>query len=237
MQLLSALGIELGPKLSAPRLKVYAANKSDNQQILLFRGNLFGVPWPVIANQLEDQNISYDLVDAGQIWLSVTDNSKTRGLLQEIPISYKTALKTQIHVPNEGFRKTEIQKKFEITKLLPPGVILVATVVAGLFLIKPDQPAPSKEPPAIRCAIDLATEDFNSWLSKQLTDSWVESKDDPVIQTELGILDLRIIQELGSTISLQGSLICEDGQTKELHFRADKSTLGKVVSLGSKLDP
>ena len=89
--------------------------------------------------------------------------------------------------------------------------------------------------PEATCALDLANAELEKWLSSSI-ESAPASSGEVLVQSRLGLLSLEIEQILGSTQSVTGSIKCEDGRSKSLHFRLDTSANGALVQLGKDLD-
>jgi hypothetical protein len=237
-RLLAARGISLGETIPASGLRVILAKDRAANSLLLVRGKIYGPAWPSIADLLEQSGIEYSLIDAGKTWLVAADSSITREVLQQSANRARQSANEQILVPDVGFVSAGRKRKFELRSLIGPA--LLALFSLGLALVPSITPTITQqaevESPEVACALDLDDSEIENWIASSV-DSVATSSGEFMLESKLGILRLEIQQTLGSTQSVTGSINCDDGRSKHLHFRLDASANGALVELGQKLDP
>lgn len=238
-RLLAAKGITLGKPLLIRGFRAYVASNETTNAILLLRGNFWGASWPSIATQLEQSGIDHWLIQAGKTWIVVADSSNTRSLLQDSSIRARQSVREQVLVPEVGFVTTGVRRKLELRSFIGP--VIAAVVVLLLALVPADLPDAANqtqvEAPEISCALDLPEGKLREWIASGIDSSSPKGSGELIIQSKLGLLKLEIEQILGSTQSVTGSIKCDDGRSKTLHYRLDASANGSLVDLGQKLNP
>lgn len=235
---MAARGISLGETIPASGLRLILAKDRAANSLLLVRGKIYGPAWPSIADLLEQSGIEYSLIDAGKTWLVTIDSSITREVLKQSIYRARESASEQILIPDLGFVNAGRKKKFELRSLSGPA--LLALISLGLALVPYITPMTTQQAevasPEVACALDLDDADIEKWIASSV-DSAATSSGEYLLESKLGILRLEIQQTLGSTQSVTGSINCDDGRSKHLHFRLDASASGALVELGQKLDP
>ncbi|CAB4627854.1 unannotated protein [freshwater metagenome] len=236
---LTALGLTVGSPLKKVGLRLYEAINQQGTAQLLFRGNLLGPTWPSLKHLLDLFEIDCTTVHAGAAWLLCNDDELVHRVLDEAQSNSRQCFRDDVLIPDVGFVSSGMPRKFDFRLLVMPVVILGLTLtVAGALSIRPDAPVQKVEPTAsLTCALDLPEPEFQEWFRATVSGSKGKDLDVIVVQTELGSLNLKVDQALGSTILVSGSLECSDGRSKGLQFRADDSADGTLVELGTKLNP
>jgi hypothetical protein len=239
LRTLNAMGYTLGDKLKITGLRSYRCVNSLGHEVLLVRGELLGPSWPSIAWYLEQRGEEFKLIEAGGVWLVVEKKSATSELLAEFIVAAKHSSQQEVYLPQVGFATSEVRKRFEARLLVAPALILMLTLSIAFF--RPSEPPIEstllEQETQISCALDLASDEFDRWLEQRIFDALDQSKDEVILQTELGLLNLITEGSIGSTKRLAGYLECQDGRSLELHLRADSSGKGSLIQLGEKLDP
>ena len=142
-------------------------------------------------------------------------------------------------MPEMGFVSAGMKKRFETRNLLGP--VTIGLVSLGLFLVPavvPDEePIEQSAQLEISCALDLSADEIKDWVATSLEDLEAASSAEVLVQSKLGALSLKIQQTLGSTQSVTGKVECDDGRSKQLHYRLDTSANGSLVEIGQKLNP
>jgi len=238
-RVLVAKGYYLGKSLSAPSLRVYQARDQIGSEFLFVRGKILGPSWPSIAKVLDESQIEYALIEAGNIWLVATDHERVRQVFFGISKLAKHSVSEEVLVPEVGFVAAGIKKRLEIRNLLGP--IFVALLSMGLFIVPtliPEQAALEQPKPVeISCVLDLPADEFNQWVAKSFQGRGSTNSPEVLVQSELGTLFLKIQQTLGSTQSVMGQVECEDGRSRKLHYRLDASASGNLIEIGQDLNP
>jgi hypothetical protein len=85
--------------------------------------------------------------------------------------------------------------------------------------------------------LDLADRELERWIASNIDLSSSSNSEEILVDSKLGLLSLEIQQTIGSTQSVTGSIQCEDGRSKSLHYRLDSSADGNLVELSQRLDP
>jgi hypothetical protein len=144
----------------------------------------------------------------------------------------------EILVPEVGFVEAGIKRRFDSRVLIGPAALALASL--GLMFVPAVMPESTEqeEIPAREetCALDLERAEIEEWITSSIEESSLGSGE-VLVQSTLGDLNLEIEQTLGSTQSVTGSIRCDDGRSKTLHYRLDASANGKLVELSQKLDP
>lgn len=238
-RLLVARGYYLGKPISAPRIRIYQAHDQLGSEYLLIRGKTLGPSWPTIAKVFDESQIEYSLIELGSIWIVSADGQKTRQILSGLNKLVKQSASQEVLVPEVGFLSAGIKKRFEPRILAGPVVIGIVSL--GLFLVPAvvpeEKPLDQSAQLEISCALDLSAEELKNWVATSLEDRETASSAEVLVQSTLGALSLKIQQTLGSTQSVTGKVECEDGRSKQLHYRLDASTNGSLVEIGQKLNP
>ncbi len=238
-RVLVAKGYHLGKPLSGPSLRVYQARDQIGSEFLFVRGKILGPSWPSIAKVLDESQIEYALIEAGNIWLVATDHESVRQVLYGISKLAKHSVSEEVLVPEVGFVAAGIKKRLEIRNLLGP--IFVALLSMGWFIVPtliPEQEALEQPKPVeISCVLDLPADEFNQWVAKSFQGRGSTNSPEVLVQSELGNLFLKIQQTLGSTQSVMGQVECEDGRSRKLHYRLDVSASGNLIEIGQDLNP
>jgi len=89
----------------------------------------------------------------------------------------------------------------------------------------------------ISCALDLSADELKDWVATSLEGREAANSAEVLVQSALGTLSLKIQQTLGSTQSWTGKIECEDGRSKQLHYRLDASAHGSLVEIRQELNP
>ncbi len=237
-RLLAAKGISLGKAIPAGGLGVISAIDASVNSLLLVRGKLLGPNWPSIANQLDQFDVEYSLVEAGKVWIVTADSPHTRSVLELLAKRARQSAQEKVLVPDVGFVSAGQKKRFEPRIIIGP--VVLAVVSLALAIVPAAQPAsteiPLAEIPEATCALDLVDAELQEWIASSIESSSASSGE-VLVQSRLGLLSLEIEQTLGSTQSVTGSIKCEDGRFKSLHFRLDASANGALVELRQELDP
>jgi hypothetical protein len=188
---------------------------------------------------LDESQIEYALIEAGNIWLVAPDSERVRQVLFGINKLAKHSVSEEVLVPEVGFVAAGIKKRLEIRNLLGP--VIVALLSMGLFIVPtliPEQEALEQPKQVeISCVLDLPADEFNKWVAESFEGRGTSNAAEVQVQSELGTLTLEVQQTLGSTQSVTGQAECEDGRSKKLHYRLDTSANGNLVEIGQELNP
>ena len=235
-RLLAAKGISVGKAIPVKGITAILAIDHSVNSLLLLRGKVSGPSWPSIADHLDQSGIEYSLVEAGRVWIVTADSSHARSVLELLAKRARQSAQEQVLVPDVGFISAGRKKKFEPRQIFGP--VLLAVVSLALALVPIAQPEstdiPLAELPEATCALDLVDAELQEWIASSIGSF---SSGEVLVQSRLGVLSLEIEQTLGSTQSVTGSIKCQDGRFKFLHFRLDASANGALVELGQELDP
>jgi hypothetical protein len=238
-RLLVAKGIVLEKAIAFRALSVFLAKDPTRNTLLVFRGKVLGLSWPAIAEQLEQAGIEYSLVEAGKTWLVIADSPSNRETLQEMATRARECIREQVLVADVGFVTAGKNKRFEPRVLIGPA--LVALMSLALVMIPASSTKSTEqtavETPEATCALDLLDGELESWIASSIDLSSSSTSGKVIVDSKLGLLSLEIQQTIGSTQSVTGSIQCEDGREKSLHYRLDVSANGKLVELSQRLDP
>jgi hypothetical protein len=235
-RLLAANGISVGKAIPVKGINAILAFDQSANPLLLLRGKVSGPSWPSIADHLDQSGIEYSLIDAGIIWIVTADTSATHSMLELLTKRARQSAQEQVLVPDVGFVSAGRKKRFEPRLVIGPVVLAVVSLALALVpAVQPESTAiPVAEIPEATCALDLVDAELERWIASSIESS---SSREVLVQSRLGLLRLEIEQTLGSTQSVTGSIKCEDGRFKSLHFRLDASASGALVELGQELDP
>jgi hypothetical protein len=235
-RLLAAKGISVGKAIPVKGIYAILAIDQSANPLLLLRGKVSGPSWPSIADHLDQPGIEYSLIDAGKIWIVTADTSATHSMLELLTKRARQSAQEQVLVPDVGFVSAGRKKRFEPRLVIGPVVLAVVSLALALVpAVQPESTAiPVAEIPEATCALDLVDAELEKWIASSIESS---SSREVLVQSRLGLLRLEIEQTLGSTQSVTGSIKCEDGRFKSLHFRLDASASGALVELGQELDP
>jgi hypothetical protein len=237
-RLLLAKGIVLGKGLQIKGLRASLAKDREANTLLVLRGRFWGPSWPALATYLELTGIEYSLIEVGKTWVVTGDSASTREVLQSSNASANQCAREQILVPDVGFVNAGIRKRFEPRVVIGPALIAVASL-ALVFVptVLPESPGKVQlETQEVDCALDLSPAEIEKWIASSMGESALSSGE-VLVQSKLGDLSIEIEQTIGSTQSVTGSIRCDDGRSKTLHYRLDASANGSLVELGQKLDP
>jgi hypothetical protein len=238
-RLLAAKGIVLEKVIALRALSVFLAKDQARNSLLVLRGKVLGPSWPAIAEQLEQAGIEHSLVEAGKTWLVIADNPSTREELQGLAIRAREHARDQILVPDVGFVTAGTNKRFEPRVLIGPA--LVALMSLAFVLVPAASPKSNEQTPVetqgATCALDLLDGELESFIASSIDLSSSSTSGEVIVDSKLGLLSLEIQQTIGSTQSVTGSIQCQDGRSKSLHYRLDVSANGKLVELSQRLDP
>ena len=220
-------------------LKVFLAEDHAKESFLVVRGKIVGPSWPIIGENLVQAGLDYSITEVGKTWLVVADSPATRAALQETNSRTRQTAREEVLVPEVGFVNSEIKARFEPRSLIGPAAVAVASIALAFTpaLIQRPIDQESTEHAEIRCAMDLPKKQLTEWIFSSLEKSLQATSNEFALQSKLGFLRLEIRQRIGSTQSVTGSIECEDGRSKLLHYRLDTSASGALVELGQKLDP
>ena len=235
-RLLAAKGISVGKAIPVKGINAILAFDQSANPLLLLRGKVSGPSWPSIADHLDQSGIEYSLIDAGRIWIVTADSPATHSTLELLTKRARQSAQEQVLVPDVGFVSAGRKKRFEPRLVIGPVVLAVVSLALALVpAVQPESTAiPVAEIPEATCALDLVDAELEKWIASSIESS---SSREVLVQSRLGLLRLEIEQTLGSTQSVTGSIKCEDGRFKSLHFRLDASASGALVELGQELDP
>lgn len=235
-RLLAAKGISVGKAIPVKGINAILAFDQSANPLLLLRGKVSGPSWPSIADHLDQSGIEYSLIDAGKIWIVTADTPATHSMLELLTKRARQSAQEQVLVPDVGFVSAGRKKRFEPRLVIGPVVLAVVSLALALVpAVQPESTAiPVAEIPEATCALDLVDAELERWIASSIESS---SSREVLVQSRLGLLRLEIEQTLGSTQSVTGSIKCEDGRFKSLHFRLDASASGALVELGQELDP
>ena len=238
-RVLIARGYYLGKALSVQGLRIHQTQDQLGSELLLIRGKVLGPSWPTIAKVLDEAQIDYTLIEAGKLWLLAQDGERIRGIVSGLNQQAKQSASQEVLVPEVGFVSAGIKKRFDTRNLLGP--VTIGLVSLGLFLVPavvPDEePIEQSAQLEISCALDLSADEIKDWVATSLEDLEAASSAEVLVQSKLGALSLKIQQTLGSTQSVTGKIECDDGRSKQLHYRLDTSANGSLVEIGQKLNP
>jgi hypothetical protein len=238
-RLLAAKGLALGKVLPIKGLRVFLAKDQAGKSLLVLRGKVFGPSWPSIAVHLEHSNIEYSIIEGGRIWIVTFDHSTNRAAIQASMTQARKSIRDQVLVPDVGFVNAGIKKSFEPRILIGP--VVVAVVSLSLALVPELLPKPNDQAelvtPEVSCALDLANQQLEDWITSSIGSSSSTASGEILVQSKLGLLSIKVLQTIGSTQSVTGSIRCDDGRSKNLHYRLDASANGNLVQLSQKLDP
>jgi len=235
-RLLAAKGISVGKAIPVKGINAILAIDQSANPLLLLRGKVSGPSWPSIADHLDQSGIEYSLIDAGRIWIVTADSPATHSMLELLTKRARQSAQEQVLVPDVGFISAGRKKRFEPRVVIGPVVLAVVSLALALVpALQPESTAiPVAEIPEATCALDLVDAELERWIASSIESS---SSGEVLVQSRLGLLSLQIEQTLGSTQSVTGSIKCQDGRFKSLHFRLDASASGALVELGQELDP
>ena len=237
-RLLAARGISLGEPLNLKGLRVHSAYDHNGAKLLL-RGRITGPSWPSISLHLESLDIESSLIEVGKIWILTADTEQTRSILNQLSRRARQSLNELVLVPDVGFVSGGAKRKFDPRSLIGP--IAFSLMILGFALIPTALPEQIEQKPTVddklSCALDLSDFEMRKWIAESISVRDLASPKKILVNSELGLLDLEIEQTLGSTQSVTGSIECNDGRTKQLHYRLDASANGTLVELGQKLNP
>jgi len=233
-RLFSALGIEVGLRIRAPRLQVFMAKNLQGENLLLVRGNGFGPTWANLANNFEGSGQVVKILRVGEYWVCVLDCFECRELIRMVSAQVTADSKTKILVPDVGFVESNQKRKIDPRHIAIPAIVLVSSIALGawLNLDAPEDISLGVEEEAISCALDLKPQEFEGWITQQLTKSLNADSRELVSQTELGLLNVRIDQQIGSTQKISAHIECPDGRSQAFDYRGDNTNLGKLMPLG-----
>jgi hypothetical protein len=238
-RVLIARGYYLGKALSVRGLHIYKIHDQLGSEFLLIRGKVLGPSWPTIAKVLDEAQIDYTLIEAGKLWLLAQESERIHRIVAGLNQQAKQSASQEVLVPEVGFVSAGIKKRFETRTLLGP--VTIGLVSLGLFLVPAvvtqEEPLEQSVRPEISCALDLSADELKDWVANGLEDRETASSADVLVQSKLGALSLKIQQTLGSTQSVTGKIECDDGRSKQLHYRLDTSANGSLVEIGQKLNP
>ena len=235
-RLLAAKGISVGKAIPVKGINAILAIDQSANPLLLLRGKVSGPSWPSIADHLDQSGIEYSLIDAGRIWIVTADSPATHSMLELLTKRARQSAQEQVLVPDVGFISAGRKKRFEPRVVIGPVVLAVVSLALALVpALQPESTAiPVAEIREATCALDLVDAELERWIASSIESS---SSGEVLVQSRLGLLSLQIEQTLGSTQSVTGSIKCQDGRFKSLHFRLDASASGALVELGQELDP
>ena len=233
-RLFSALGLEVGLRIRAPRLRVFMAKNLQGESLLLIRGSGFGPTWANLANIFEGSGQVVKILRVGEYWVCIQDCFECRELIRLVSAQVTADSRTKILVPDVGFVESNQKRKIDPRHIAIPAIFLVSTMALGAWLNidVPEDKSLGVEEEAISCALDLKPQEFEGWLMQQLTKSLNAESRDLVAQTELGLLNIRIDEQIGSTQKISGHLECPDGRSQAFEYRGDNTNLGKLMPLG-----
>jgi hypothetical protein len=238
-RVLVARGHYLGKALSVRGLRIYQTHDQLGSEFLLIHGKTLGPSWPTIAKMLDESQIEYSLIEAGRNWLVVPDGERIRGIVSGLNKLAKQSASEEVFVPELGFVSAGIKKRFETRTLLGPVSIGIASL--GLFFVPTSVPEQTNlEQSAqveISCALDLSADELKDWVATSLEGREAANSAEVLVQSALGTLSLKIQQTLGSTQGWTGKIECEDGRSKQLHYRLDASAHGSLVEIRQELNP
>jgi hypothetical protein len=238
-RVLIARGYYLGKALSARGLRIHQTHDQLGSEFLLIRGKLLGPSWPTIAKVLDEAQIDYTLIEAGKLWLLAQESERIHRIVAGLNQQAKQSASQEVHVPEVGFVSAGMKKRFETRNLLGP--VTIGLVSLGLFLVpavvQDEEPIEQSAQLEISCALDLSADEQKDWVATSLEDRETASSAEVLVQSKLGALSLKIQQTLGSTQSVTGKIECDDGRSKQLHYRLDTSANGSLVEIGQKLNP
>jgi hypothetical protein len=235
-RLLAANGISVGKAIPVKGINAILAFDQSANPLLLLRGKVSGPSWPSMADHLDRSGIEYSLIDAGKIWIVTADTPATHSMLELLTKLARQSAQEQVLVSDVGFVSAGRKKRFEPRLVIGPVVLAVVSLALALVpAVQPESTAiPVAEIPEATCALDLVDGELEKWIASSIESS---SSEEVLVQSRLGLLRLEIEQTLGSTQSVTGSIKCQDGRFKSLHFRLDASASGALVDLGQELDP
>jgi hypothetical protein len=238
-RLLTAMGIAVGRSMSTRALIVFLAKDVAINSLLVLRGKVLGPSWPAIAEQLEQAGIEHSLVEAGKTWLVIADSPSNRETLQEMATRARECIQEQVLVADVGFVTAGKNKRFEPRVLIGPALVALMSLA---FALVPAASPKSNEQMAVQtqeatCALDLPDGELESFIASSIDLSSSSTPGEVIVDSKLGLLSLEIQQTIGSTQSVTGSIQCEDGREKSLHYRLDVSANGMLVELSQRLDP
>lgn len=236
VRLFAAMGFLVVGKLSFRCLKAFQAQDPGGSRRLLVQGKVLGPGWPSIALHLESHGTSPKLLEIAGVWLEIEDTDSNRQVLNSFALAYKQSRAQEVLIPGQGFATSGLPKRFDYRVLLAPALVLVVTL-ALVFVPKPGGTEVELEPvQEIRCALDLESDELNFWVSSQLLLNKGQEAKQFVMQTELGLLDIKTESLIGSTGFFSGYLQCSDGRSKQLAFRADSEAPETLVWLKQEKD-
>lgn len=235
---LNALGYSIMERLKFPGLRVYAGSWSRSRPVLLVGGSRFGITWASVAHLLSENQFNFEIPPVGQVWLVVEDNYRVRKFLETVQDLSVLSARTQVHITQVGFLDSAIKPKFEWRALAAPLTILI--FLGGVWAWSTHEPIDAQKQvekeSVISCALDLDQSSLADWLLSELQNVQLK-QGQTTLKTEQGNLDLTITNQIGSTQSVAGHLVCLDGRNKTLQFRIDKSNSGSLIFLTDLLDP
>lgn len=229
-------GIQVQGKLAVRGLNVWAAEDENQSEILLIRGQALGLPWSVIARELQQAGIQFKIVQLEAVFLVTNDNRQLRHVLSELNQRAKQERKFRIHVSGVGFAQARNRKRLDLRKLVLPALSVVGTLVVASIFPPSSQTRPQPTLAKTACASELPTSEFLNWLEDSLYKaSKLSSNTNAVVQSEIGEIEFAFRQSIGTTSFVRAKVSCSDGTTKSYSFRTDSEANG-VFALLEELD-
>lgn len=226
------MGYRVSGRIRIRGLKVFKVEHSSGPGYLLIQGSMFGPNWPSIAWYLESFTLAPKLLEVDGFWLLINDSEANQEILLNLTSAQKTSRVQEVLVPGEGFVISEVPKKIDNRVFLAPVAALILTATIGFLPRQEISETTPETEPKINCALDLAPDEFNSWLSSSLLLQGQNQTKQQLIQTDLGLLTLEAEGSIGSATFFAALVDCQDGRSRTLSFRADSSALGKIIQLG-----
>lgn len=235
---LSALGYE---DLGAIRTRGFSCHLlvdgSKNRWLAIEQLPL-GLSWAAIHSELSKIGLAPQVLTVDSSILLLVENSPIA--TEEIQALFARAAnqaRRQLFISGVGFVATEQKSKLEPKVLIFPTLALVATAMLATFLTQDNSEQETEQILARpQCVLDLEESEIKKWILDAI-DSGDVASDTISHNSELGQIEISIRNTIGSTISANGNISCQDGRQNQLSFRADLSGQGYLVTLSEKLDP
>jgi len=235
---LSALGYEYRGEIKVAGFGCLKLADGSGKQLLAVLENPFGLSWPAIHSEFRVLGLEVAVLQIdGTVVLVLEASRKAINELEGLAGQIKTKASRQLYISGVGFVATEQKQKLNPKSLILPLTALLSTLLMVVIWPKGESlPLSTENEKSASCALDLSPKGQSSWILEKLNS---DSKTGDVLShsSELGQLELQIVQALGTAISATGTISCSDGRKQAISFRADLSGKGFLIPLGQKLDP
>lgn len=233
---LLALGYQVRSRLKTPGMRCLVAQDVFGGSVLLVSSKPLGIPWSSIAEFFKELRIEYKILEVERPILVCVDSPPIRKILEDLNNEFRLACKTQIHISEVGFVETRRRKSIDLGQLALPALSVAATLAVGGVAVGISQPEEKEPITQISCALDLEARQFNAWLSdKSILLQSENNRSELIDHSDLGTLELKILQSIGTTRFVEATISCSNGDAKIFGFRTDSSE-GEIYALSEVLD-